>query len=209
MEIFIGIDQSINSTGITVQIYENTNKIFEHFYIICNKVTKKAKKSEESLNNFDYIVYSKFEKSDANDNNEFELNKLMNNIKISDIILQIIHDNVKNPLDKLYIGMEGISYQSEQTKSLIDLAGLSTLIRYRIYKYFINHNDQLGSLKIFTPAEIKKFVTGNGNCSKDSMINLFKTSHKELLILPKVDDIADSYWICTYFRKLYCDEYKI
>lgn len=200
MEIYIGIDQSINSTGINIKKYDNNILIKEHFYIITNKTTKKALKYSESLDNFDYIIYDKHEKSEAIDNNEFEMNKLLNNIKISECILDIIKNNI-SLLDKLYIGMEGISYQSSQTKSLIDLSGLSTLIRYKIYKFFINNQDNAGELKIFTPGEIKKFVSGNGNCSKDTMINLFKTSHKEIAQLPKIDDIADAYWICTYFKE--------
>ena len=200
MNIYIGIDQSINSTGINIKKYKDNNLIYEHFYIITNKVTKKALKYSESLNNFDYIIYNKYEKSDSSDNNEFEMNKLLNNISITTHILNIIDQNIENDSDIVFIGMEGISYQSGQTKSLIDLAGLSTLIRYRIIDYF-NKKPNEGALNIFTPSEIKKFVTGNGNASKDSMVNLFKTSYKDISQLPKIDDIADAYWICTYFKE--------
>ena len=110
--------------------------------------------------------------------------------------------NIQTPLDKIYIGMEGVSYQSSQTKSLLDLAGLSTLIRYKILKFFQSNQDHMGSLHIFTPGEIKKFASGNGNCSKDVMIGLFKTAQKEIALLPKIDDIADAYWICTYFKEI-------
>jgi hypothetical protein len=34
------------------------------------------------------------------------------------------------------------------------------------------------------------------------MVGLFKTSYKEIAQLPKIDDIADAYWICTYFKEL-------
>jgi Holliday junction resolvasome RuvABC endonuclease subunit len=121
---------------------------------------------------------------------------------ITDKILEIIKSNISGSLDRIYIGMEGVSYQSSQTKSLLDLAGLSTLIRYRIYKFFTSNQDNMGELRIFTPGEIKKFASGNGNCSKDVMIGLFKTAYKEIAELPKIDDIADAYWICTYFREI-------
>lgn len=202
MEIFIGIDQSINSTGICVKLYENNKLVKEHFYIITNKVTKKALAYSQTLNNFDYIFYDKKEKSESENNDEFEWGKLLNNILITDNILEIIKSNIFAALDKVYIAMEGVSYQSGQTKSLLDLAGLSTLIRYRIYKYFISHQDNVGELKIFTPGEVKKFATGNGNSSKDIMVGLFKTSYKEIAKLPKIDDIADAYWICTYLKEL-------
>ena len=202
MEIYVGIDQSINSTGICVKLYENDKLVKEHFYIITNKVTKKTLAYSETLNNFDYIFYDKKEKSESGDNNEFEWNKLHNNILITDNILNIIKSNISSVLDRIYIGMEGISYQSSQTKSLLDLAGLSTLIRYRLYKFFLSHQDNIGEIKIFTPGEIKKFASGNGNCSKDVMVGLYKTSYKEIAQLPKIDDIADAYWICTYFKEL-------
>ena len=202
MEIFIGIDQSINSTGICVKLCENNKLVKEHFYIITNKVTKKALAYSQTLNNFDYIFYDKKEKSESENNDEFEWGKLLNNILITDNILEIIKSNISAALDKVYIAMEGVSYQSGQTKSLLDLAGLSTLIRYRIYKYFISHQDNVGELKIFTPGEVKKFATGNGNSSKDIMVGLFKTSYKEIAKLPKIDDIADAYWICTYLKEL-------
>ena len=147
-------------------------------------------------------MYNKKEKSESEDNNEFEFNKLFNNIMITDKILEIIKSNISAPLDRIYIGMEGVSYQSSQTKSLLDLAGLSTLIRYRLYKFFLINQDNVGELRIFTPGEIKKFASGNGNCSKDVMIGLFKTAYKEIAELPKIDDIADAYWICTYFREI-------
>lgn len=203
MEIYVGIDQSINSTGICVKLYENKDTLTkEHFYIITHKVTKKALSYSEKLDNFDYILYDKKEKSESEDNNEFEFNKLFNNIMITDKILEIIKSNISAPLDRIYIGMEGVSYQSSQTKSLLDLAGLSTLIRYRLYKFFLTNQDNVGELRIFTPGEIKKFASGNGNCSKDVMIGLFKTAYKEIAELPKIDDIADAYWICTYFREI-------
>ena len=202
MNLYIGIDQSINSTGICIKLYDDKILVKKHFYIITNKVTKKALTYSETLDNFDYIFYDKKEKSDAKDNNEFEQNKLFNNILITDNILDVIKTNISSPFDKIYIAMEGISYQSGQTKSLLDLSGLSTLIRYRIYRFFQSHQDNVGELKIFTPAEIKKFASGNGNCSKDVMISLFKTAYKDIAQLPKIDDIADAYWICTYFYEI-------
>lgn len=202
MEIYIGIDQSINSTGICVKLYDDKKLVKEHFYIITNKVTKKALAYSETLDNFDYIFYDKKEKAESNDNNEFEWNKLLNNILITDNILDIIKTNISSSLDRIYVAMEGISYNSGQTKSLLDLSGLSTLIRYRIYKFFKSHQDNVGELKVFTPGEIKKFASGNGNCSKEVMISLFKTAYKEIAQLPKIDDIADAYWICTYLNSL-------
>ena len=106
--------------------------------------------------------------------------------------------------------MEGISFQSSnKTQSIIDLSGLSYLIRYKIYDFFEKHPDHLGCLKIFTPSEVKKFATGNGMANKEVMVNLFKTNNNKFVMIPKLDDMADSYWICSYMRKIYCEEYNI
>ena len=207
MEIFIGIDQSINSTGITLQKFENNIKVKEHFYIIHqNKFTKKEEKANNELDNFDYIHYNKKEKKDSSDNSEFELNKLINNIEISDNILKLIISNLETPLDKVYVAMEGISFSSTKTQSIADLSGLSTLIRYKIYKYFQSCNDHFGKLYILTPNEVKKFASGIGNANKDIMVSLFQQLYPKFNIIPKIDDIADSYWICSYCRNLYLQE---
>ncbi len=198
MEIFIGIDQSINSTGITIQKFDEEVLLDKKFYIIHNsKLTKKEAAAEQALSNFEYILYDKLEKANATSNSEYESFKLHNAMSISNNILDLIIKNI-NKLDKVYIGIEGISFNSTQTKSLIDLAGLSYIIRYNIFKFFASHKDNQGELIIFTPGEIKKFATGNGNAKKDSMISLFNTLHNELMIIPKIDDLADSYWICEY-----------
>ncbi len=211
MEVFVGIDQSINSTGVTVQCFEKEKLVNQHFYIIkANKLTKREKKAEEDIEEFENILYNKWEKEDAKDNNEFELHKLENNISISGCILDIIKNHAINSLDKVYVSMEGISFQSSnKTQSIIDLAGLSTLIRYRVYNYFMANQDHLGSLKIFTPSEVKRFATGNGMSKKEVMVELFKTNNKKFAMIPKLDDMADSYWICSYMRKIYCDEYNL
>lgn len=200
MEIFIGIDQSINSTGITIQKFDEEVLLDKKFYIIHNsKLTKKEIAAEEALNNFEYILYDKLEKANSSSNSEYEAFKMRNAINISENIIDLIIRNI-NKLDKVYIGIEGISFNSTQTKSLIDLAGLSYIIRYNIFKFFNSHKDNQGELIIFTPGEIKKFATGNGNAKKESMISLFNAMHNELRIIPKIDDLADSYWICEYLH---------
>ena len=52
------------------------------------------------------------------------------------------------------------------------------------------------------PTEVKKFATGIGNCSKDAVINVFSSIFPNLLKIPKIDDIADSWFICNYVRDI-------
>ena len=90
--------------------------------------------------------------------------------------------------------MEGISYGSVRSSAIMDLAGLNYLIRDSIVG-FINEN-----LLVCPPAEIKSFATGNGNAKKEEMISVFENANQQLT-LPKVDDIADSYFMAIYGMK--------
>jgi outer membrane receptor for ferrienterochelin and colicin len=55
---------------------------------------------------------------------------------------------------------------------------------------------------IATPGEIKKFASGNGSAKKEVMIKLFETTHPNLYLIPKIDDIADSYWMSQYIKQM-------
>lgn len=204
MDIFIGIDQSINSTGVTVQCNGN-----ENFYIIKGtKLTAKENKAHTSYNNFEYVLYNKEEIKDANNNHVAEIIKTMNLIRISRTIIGIISYYIKQ-FDNcnVYVCMEGISYQSAQTKSIMDLAGLNYIIRYDLIKYFTGIQEAILRIEkykiiVATPGEIKKFASGNGSAKKEIMIKLFETTHPNLYLIPKIDDVADSFWMSEYVKTL-------
>ena len=194
--VYVGIDPSINSTGICVK-YEDSIE----FYIIKGglHLTKKEIKAQEELINFNYICYDKLPSDKDNHLNEY--NKTQNFIMIIEAIKDILHKKLicNNSLDinNIYIVMEGISYGSaSRTKAIFDLAGLNYIIRYALSKAGYN-------VTIATPSEIKKFATGNGNCKKDIIENIFLTVFQEYNILPKIDDIADAYMMCLYCENIY------
>lgn len=208
VNIFIGIDQSINSTGVTVQIDGIDNK---YFYIISGnaKLTAKEQKAQNTYNNFNYVLYNKQDPKSAKDNHESEIIKTHNLINISRTIIGIISHYVKL-FDNcnVYVCMEGISYQSAQTKSIMDLAGLNYIIRYDLIKYFTITPEGIDkvykySIIVATPGEIKKFASGNGSAKKEVMIKLFESIFPNLYLIPKIDDIADSYWMSEYVKSLY------
>lgn len=201
MEIFIGIDPSLNSTGLCLQFYEDDQFVKDMYYIIKpNKLTKREQLAKDTLLNFDYALYEKIDLNIYKDNNLFfEYWKTVNMIRIVKTIKDCIYDNVQGRTNvKLYIVQEGISYGSSiRTKSVFDLAGLNYMIRSE----FIEKENIL--FFISPPTHIKKFATGIGNCKKELIIDLFKQTHKELAeILPKVDDIADAYYMSCYAYKL-------
>lgn len=204
VEIFVGIDPSLNSTGICILFYEDNVFVKDMYYIVKpNKLTKKEQKVQDTLINFDYALYDKIDLDIYKDNNLFlEYWKTINMISIVKKIKECIYDNIQGRYDYvLYIVQEGISYGSSiRTKSVFDLAGLNYMIRNE----FINKEE----IRFFIspPTHIKKFATGIGNCKKELIIELFKGINPELSNrLPKVDDIADAYFMAKYARQIYLD----
>lgn len=207
MEIFVGIDPSLNSTGLCLQFYEDNKMIKDIFYIIKpNKLTKREQTAQDTLINFDYVLYNKIDLNMYKDNNLFyEYWKTVNMISIVKKIKECIYDNIQGRNQyKLYIVQEGISYgSSARTKSVFDLAGLNYMIRNE----FIEKENI--SFFIAPPTHIKKFATGIGNCKKELIIELFKSVEPKLAEkLPKVDDIADAYYMSKFARQIYIDNNK-
>ena len=198
-ELYVGIDPSINSTGVTINIWENNLLFTEVFYIIKgNKLTKKEQKvtEDDDLNKVIYSTYEKIDIKDANDSHELELIKTKNLLNIVNVISHIITVYSKH-CDYIYVGMEGLSYGSSvRTRSIYELAGLNYLIRNELM------TKHMCKLYILPPTEVKKFATGIGNCSKDAVINVFSSIFPNLLKIPKIDDIADSWFICNYVRNI-------
>lgn len=207
MEIFVGIDPSLNSTGLCLQFYEDNKMVKDIFYIIKpNKLTKREQVAQDTLINFDYVLYNKIDLNMYKDNNLFsEYWKTVNMISIVKKIKECIYDNIQGIKQyKLYIVQEGISYgSSARTKSVFDLAGLNYMIRNE----FIEKENI--SFFIAPPTHIKKFATGIGNCKKELIIELFKSVEPKLAEkLPKVDDIADAYYMSKFARQIYIDNNK-
>lgn len=198
-ELYVGIDPSINSTGVTINIWENNSLFTEVFYIIKgNKLTKKEQNvaEDDDLNKVIYSTYEKIDIKDAVDSHELELIKTKNLLNIVNVISHIITVYSKH-CDYIYVGMEGLSYGSSvRTRSIYELAGLNYLIRNELM------TKHMCKLYILPPTEVKKFATGIGNCSKDAVINVFSSIFPNLLKIPKIDDIADSWFICNYVRDI-------
>lgn len=209
MKYYIGIDPSINSTGICIQKFDGDVKIKEDFIILkpadYNKLeskwlNKKEKEAENAIEHFQYCFYEKRDLSIYKDYSHFqEYWKSWNMCTCAKTIYNLIKDWTKDNPEGIYIVIEGISYGSAQrTKSIFDLAGLNYLIRDK----FI---EKEGYTFIITPpSEIKKFASGNGNCNKDIMINIFTINHPEFKIVPKVDDISDA-WFMSNFSKYFIE----
>ena len=197
MNVFIGIDPSINSTGMTIR----TDTGFCRFFIIKgDKLTKKEKNAQSNNSEiFEYCLYQKENVKDTNNAHERELAKAHNLSTIADTIYNIIEKLLQqfrktSTIDSVTICMEGISYGSIHSAAVMDLAGLNYLIRDRLH-----HHTVVGTLLVTPPAEVKRFYTGSGNANKQLMISTFKGSFPDF-DLPKIDDVCDSEGMAKYAR---------
>lgn len=201
--LYIGIDPSINSTGITIARYENNVEVEIKFYIIKNgKLTKKESAANDSIDNFEYIIYNKIDLTQFKDDNHvFEYYKTKNMVEVVNTIYDLILNEVKKYTSAVNVVIEGISYGSSiRTKSVFDLAGLNYMIRYKLITSDIQHLN----LSIATPSNIKKYATGKGNANKESIMTIFKYIFPEMQNIPKLDDIADSYFMAMFSRDIEC-----
>lgn len=199
--LYVGIDPSINSTGITIARYENDVETEIKFYIIKNgKLTKRESAANDSIDNFEYIIYNKIDLTQFKDDNHvFEYYKTKNMVEVVNTIYDLILNEVKKYSAIVNVVIEGISYGSSiRTKSIFDLAGLNYMIRYKLITSDIQHLN----LTIATPSNIKKYATGKGNANKESIMTIFKYIFPEMQNIPKLDDIADSYFMAYFAIEL-------
>lgn len=201
--LYVGIDPSINSTGITIARYENNVEVEIKFYIIKNgKLTKRESAANDAIDNFEYIIYNKIDLTQFKDDNHvFEYYKTKNMVEVVNTIYNLILNEVKKYTSVVNVVIEGISYGSSiRTKSIFDLAGLNYMIRYKLITGDIQHLN----LSIATPSNIKKYATGKGNANKESIMTIFKYIFPEMQNIPKLDDIADSYFMAMFSRDIEC-----
>ena len=203
--LYIGVDPSINSTGVTIRRVVDGDTVEVLFYIIKGNLHEIKKDGTEKSpltsaeikcanchTNFHYILYNKHAIDPKLSNAENERLKTTNFINIVNKVKEVIDSAVfKFKPNNIYIVQEGISYGSAtHTKSIFDLAGLNFLLRKMIADTF-----GINTLIIASPSEIKKFATGLGNAKKELLIATFLSIFEDMKDVPKVDDIADSYFM--------------
>lgn len=180
--IVIGIDPSINCTGICV--YDSVT-CSNTYYMIVGKTTKKML----SFKN-DFIQIREYGKQSATDGAySIKENKKTANISnICDILKDIIRLHKPE-----HVYMEGISYGSVSGSSLADLAGLNHCIRMTLIDCGVKFT-------ILAPTAVKKFAVGNGSAEKDVIIASWKKLDKNISNISeiKLDDLADSFFIAHY-----------
>ena len=209
VSLYIGIDPSINSTGICIQSYYNGEPLKTKFFIVhSGRLTKKESTAVDSLDGLvDVVEYNKIDTSiyKKKDNSEFEIAKTKNLISIVSSISDILDTETRAlrleyPLDDVesYITIEANSFNSRsRSVSLIELCGLNFLIRKAMMERHLSH------LIVGTPSEMKKYATSKGNADKELVKLVFLTKYPELKDCAlKIDDIADAYFMSCYSYKI-------
>jgi Holliday junction resolvasome RuvABC endonuclease subunit len=180
--IRIGIDPSINSTGICIKRGKKTL-----YYIITSKMTKKMKAFQSHC-----ITYLPSEKQEAKN----EAYSTKENVKFCNIYS--ICEHIYNILSELNgkeveVYMEGVSYGSVGSAALVDLSFLNASIRMTLKRLNI-------PFTIVSPTSLKKFACANGQADKFLMIDAWKRMDKNISDIKdiKIDDLADSYFLACY-----------
>lgn len=138
---YIGIDISLNSTavfiqnGIDTKILSFTNKKDNNIYI---------KELEANGVNF-YFIYRET-------NDEYSKNEILKIKSYDDLSEKIVLEIILN-LDtnkKTFCQIEGYSYASKNTSSLLDIVALSTLIKIKLFNKIPNID-----ISIISPSTLK------------------------------------------------------
>ena len=176
----IGLDLSINSTGICIYKKSEQNS-YNKYLIISGKDTKKLR--EFSHEKITIEIYDKKDVSKAIDYSSKESVKSYNIYSIAKCIERVIK---KEKPDLCVI--EGVSYRS--SGAVADLAGLNYMVRYILEENHI-------AFKILSPMQNKKLATGNGGADKDLMIDAWKRLDKDIYDIEsiKIDDLADAFFL--------------
>ena len=186
--VTIGIDPSVNSTGLCV-----SGKDFNIYYIIPSKITKKSLEWTKDKEWINVKEYDKVSVTEIDKYHEKEFIKFGNLFVLVETISYIL-DIIKCNYIIDYITMEGVSYGSVKGAALVDLSFLNAMIRMKIHDHGIK-------FYIVSPTEVKKYAVGNGAAEKNVMIMSWKKLDKNAQTLPdwfKCDDLADAFFMAHY-----------
>lgn len=202
----IGIDFSINSTGICIRHSEG----LEWFNFTSNlDFNRKPYRIHKELNEFDniHIIGYQREKPKNLEYSEEQSWKLENADMLSNLIIQTINPWIH---ENSIIGFEGFSFGSKGN-SFIDLITYNTFLKSKIMN--INKN----KIQVISPKRVKKEFSGNGNASKSMMLQSFIDNDIDIDILIEdplkryiinnnidtikpIDDLVDSFAILNSIK---------
>lgn len=183
----IGIDLSINSTGICViDEQKNTTK----FYQLVPQWKKKAPKHSKSVT---LLPYTRFYSDVSNTNSKNDLEKILSAVNQSEVILKVIHENFsESECDLVDVRIEGASFGSNAGR-LYDLSIYYAEVKRNLLNWL-----PIGSKISVIPPKTVKMVAlgkGKGNAKKEEVVDFFLENHKEFNFdnTGKIDDVVDAF----------------
>lgn len=207
-ELRIGIDASINCTGICFTTIDLDKKEthsdyyavipFEKPKVLKRKSTKIPKKKwSDSINIVEFIKMDIDSKVD-----NFSYQDISKVISAKNLAIKIKETIIKYTEDKYYdeisVRMEGALMSSGFSAKH---ARVNDLIAYAVEtRNMLVYDEKLSKLinyiSLVAPKTLKKLATGNGNASKEFMIEKHQDIFAGLFdYYGKIDDVIDAYWL--------------
>ena len=214
--LIIGLDLSLNSSGISIGYFENMNsKKLELYRVVFDDNKTVNEKQLKPIINVNQIKYKlpinisgseliiSSEDQNSKEQNEATIKAIIASEKIRKVVISAIKRyQVKN----VYFAIEGFIMPSSggqnQLKQIAGLIQIQGFVREFIIELSVSNLLNLNDTKllIITPKENKKIFSNNGNADKDKMIETFYSKHNGEELLPngkskglKIDDIIDAY----------------
>ncbi len=223
--MFIGLDISLNSTGINMIYFDNysgtteymifdvlkfkrtgnhVRGITKHKYLLPHNVTTDTMTIDNISDDYMYIQ------------NKYSIRVIMIYKKLIDIIDQNLFDV---NFDKLILSIEGFitpsiisNAQFTHTTSMMMLQGM-------IRNYYIQKYKHQIKLNIVSPSSLKKTFTGNGQATKVDMNYTFKTVYDGHQLIDcnsihQTNDVIDAFALNVnammkyYHKDFYNDNFK-
>lgn len=185
--VWIGIDQSYHSTGLTIQFSDKPNIIFYQF---CDS-------REKHSMNVNFVLYQRV-KSNTDNFSKDEQNRIKSAHNLFMEIYKYLQMHCKE-YTVWNVAIEGqvmSGFSKNQMMRLTDLVCLGTILRYNFMRL------KQVRLNIFPPTTIKKYFTGSGKAKKEDMIREFVERFPvSFQAEGKIDDVVDSYALCEIIHR--------
>lgn len=184
-ECWIGVDQSLNSTGMTIQFSDKPNCMF--FQFVSGSCPHSA-----TVTFVDY--HRVFSNTDDFSTNEINLVKAAHNLFCAIYKKIQMHCIGYDIINVAIEGQAMSGFSKNQMMHLTDLVKLVSILEYNFLKI------KNCRLRIFPATTVKKSFTGNGRAKKEQMIETFRKFFPHFDYHGKIDDVVDSFALSQLSR---------
>lgn len=193
----VGIDVSINSTGVAIVIYSEEEKVEKTiFFQICPWKTTVSGSVRLLTYKKTYADYSEY--------SDVDLHKIISADNLAKVVYRLINDVSRQyNIDYIDARQEGSVLATAFKKKQSRLNDL-TIFNAAMKRMMLAH-PLIKKISIIPPNSLKKYATGKGNCSKDLMETIFYEKNPDFHVplkktgkqASKNDDVADAWHLAT------------